>query len=73
MDKSGLVSPEDLIEVCGGLRQGAAQFDFLRQQGLRPFPGRDGHPRITWEAVTAAMSAKEVKSDLNWNALAKVG
>lgn len=56
--KSGLVEGPDLIKVCGGYEQGAAQMDFLRRMGLKPFPGRDGHPVITWEAVTEAMTLK---------------
>jgi hypothetical protein len=56
--KSGLVDGPDLVKVCGGYEQGAAQTDFLRRMGLNPFPGRDGHPVITWEAVTEAMTRR---------------
>lgn len=56
--KTGLLTAEERAEVTGYIR-GADQMRFLRQQGLRPFPGRDGFPRITWEAVNAAMSPGE--------------
>jgi hypothetical protein len=49
--KSGFVEGADLVKLCGGYEQGAAQFDFLRRMGLKTFPGRDGHPVVTWEAV----------------------
>lgn len=56
--KSGLVEGADLVKVCGGYEQGAAQMDFLRRMGLTPFPDRNGHPVVTWEAVTQAMTRK---------------
>lgn len=43
---------EDLERVTGKA-QGAAQCRFFRRLGLRPIPHPDGHPIITWEALTA--------------------
>ncbi|MGH8632094.1 MAG: DUF4224 domain-containing protein [Burkholderiales bacterium] len=53
--KSGLLTAEERFELTGYTR-GADQMRFFKEQGLRPFPGRDGFPRITWEAINAAMS-----------------
>lgn len=70
--KTGLLTAEDLVEITGGYTRGADQTRFLREQGLRPFPGRDGHPRITWEAINAAMSPGAVPVAVvepNWGAV----
>lgn len=61
--KSGIVEPEDLAKLCGGYEQGAAQFDFLRRMGLKPFPGRDGHPVVTWEAVHRVQACQNEKGE----------
>lgn len=61
--KTGVVDGEDLVKVCGGYEQGAAQMDFLRRMGLRPFQGRDGHPVVTWEAVNAVMARQAEKAE----------
>ena len=53
--KSGLLTPNDLVDVTGYTR-GADQARVLREQGYHPMPGRDGHPRITWEAIHARMA-----------------
>lgn len=52
---TGLLTEEDLIAVTG-YRRGAEQLRALREQGYHPMPGADGHPRITWEALSARMS-----------------
>lgn len=59
--KSGIVEGDDLVKLCGGYEQGAAQMDFLRRMGLKPFPGRDGHPRVTWEAVHRVQAKQQLE------------
>lgn len=69
--KSGIVEGADLVKLCGGYEQGAAQFGFLRRMGLKPFPGRDGHPVVTWEAVhrVQAKQTTEARQEPNFAAL----
>jgi hypothetical protein len=43
---------DDLCRVTG-YRIGSAQTKFFRKHGLNVFPSRDGHPVVTWDAVTA--------------------
>lgn len=75
--KSGLLTDAELIEVTGYTR-GADQTRALREQGYHPMPGRDGHPRITWEAMHARMAGlaaapkdPEAANEalLNWSAV----
>lgn len=61
--KSGFVEGVDLVKLCGGYEQGAAQFDFLRRMGLKVFPGRDGHPVVTWEAVHRVQAKQAANAD----------
>lgn len=48
-----MLTDADLEELTGA-SQPAAQIRVLREHGLHPFIRRDGRPRITWAAVTAA-------------------
>lgn len=41
------------LERVTGKVQGAAQCRFFTRLGLRPLRHPDGHPIITWEALTA--------------------
>ena len=59
--KSGVIEGADLVKLCGGYTQGASQMDFLRRMGLKPFPGRDGHPVVTWEAVHRVQARQQLE------------
>ena len=69
--KTGILNTDDLFDLTT-YRNGGKQMDALRGMGLRPYMGRDGHPRITWEAVNQAMSAPQAIAP-NWNSLRKAG
>ena len=65
------LTDDELIALTGYVR-GSDQLRYLRDQGLNPFPGRDGHPRITWEAINARMAGNGDKpdaGDLDWSVL----
>lgn len=47
-----MLTNEDLVQITGGLRQGAAQARWIeRYFGFRPPLKIDGHPLLTWEQV----------------------
>ncbi len=52
-----ILTNEQLIELTGGLRQGAAQRRWIRKQlGIETPVKIDGHPMITWEQVNRGKS-----------------
>ena len=51
------LSRQELQRVTGKV-QGAAQMRFFERLGLRPIPHPDGHPIVTWEALTAYQLGK---------------
>lgn len=69
---SDLVSDEKLEELTGYTRA-AEQTRVLRSMGLQPFPGRNGHPRVTWEAVNRIMAGTPVEArrgaEPDWSAM----
>jgi hypothetical protein len=60
MEKSGFVDGDDLVKLCRGLVQGAAQMEFLKNMGLKAFPGEGGHPVVTWEAVHRVQAQQQI-------------
>ncbi|AJK46186.1 DUF4224 domain-containing protein [Burkholderia plantarii] len=47
-----IVSNDQLVELTGGLRQGAAQSRWIqRNLGIKCPRKVDGHPLLTWEQV----------------------
>lgn len=69
---SELLSDNQLRELTGYVRA-ADQSRVLREMGLRPFPGRNGHPRVTWEAVNRIMAGTPVSAkhgpEPDWSAM----
>ncbi|WP_340529696.1 DUF4224 domain-containing protein [Cupriavidus necator] len=52
-----ILTNEQLIELTGGLRQGAARRRWIRKQlGIETPVKIDGHPIITWEQVNRGKS-----------------
>ena len=48
----GILTNDELIQLTGGLKQGAAQCRWIeRQLGFKPPRKVDGHPMITWEQI----------------------
>lgn len=47
-----ILSKEELVELTGGLKQGAAQIRWIEQQlGIKAPRRVDGTPMITWEQI----------------------
>lgn len=64
--RAELLSDDDLVELTG-VEQPAAQARVLREHGLKPIMRRDGKPRVTWSAVTAAQ-LERTKAEPNFDA-----
>ena len=61
-----IITNDELVQVTGGLRQGAAQARWIKRQfGFDPPIKVDGHPLLTWEQVNAPQSEPR-KSAINW-------
>jgi hypothetical protein len=52
---SAPLTAADLLELTG-YQRAADQARALRAIGMRPIIGRDGRPRVTWEAVNQAIA-----------------
>lgn len=53
-----VLTPNDLHQLTG-YKLGSAQRRWFRDQlGFEPPTGRDGRPRITWDALNAAIADK---------------
>lgn len=67
-----LLTDDDLAELTG-YERAAEQTRVLRSMGLHPFPGRNGRPRVTWEAVNRIMAGTPVAArrgkEPDWSAM----
>lgn len=65
-----IVTNSELIELTGGLKQGAAQLRWIeRNLGIKCPRKADGHPLITWERVNnpAGVRNEDIrKPNFNW-------
>lgn len=62
-----VLTKDDLVELTGGLRQGAAQTRWIKKALGIDAPRRvDGHPMITWEQVNRSRVEAERKSAIKW-------
>lgn len=62
-----LVTNEDLIDLTGGLRQGAAQIRWIKKSlGIDAPRKADGHPMITWDQINQRGASSAGKSKINW-------
>jgi len=65
-----ILTDDELIQLTGGLKQGAAQCRWIEKQlGFKPPRKIDGHPMITWEQINGAVqpeSKKSTRSKINW-------
>lgn len=65
-----IVTNDELVQVTGGLRQGAAQCRWIeRNLGFKPARKADGHPLLTWEQINAPKS-EQSRSAINWTKVA---
>jgi hypothetical protein len=61
-----IVTNDELVQLTGGLKQGAAQIRWIeRNLGFKPPRKADGHPLLTWEQINAPR-AEQRKSGINW-------
>lgn len=56
--------PDDKLVELTGYKRAAEQNAYLRRMGLVPFRGRNGHPRVTWEAVNRIMAGEKTRGRL---------
>lgn len=62
-----VLTQDELIQLTGGLRQGAAQTRWIKKAlGIDAPRKVDGHPMITWEQVHKGREAAERKSAIKW-------
>lgn len=62
-----VLTKDELIELTGGLRQGAAQIRWIKKSlGIEAPRRADGHPMITWEQVNRGKVDAERKSAIKW-------
>lgn len=55
---SGGAPTDDELRDLTGYEIGSKQVEVLRAMGLRPLIRPDGRPRVTWDALTAAMTGQ---------------
>ena len=62
------MSKEELIELTGGLKQGAAQIRWIeRALGIKAPRRIDGTPMITWEQINNVLQpAERRRMEPNW-------
>ncbi|MDW9228658.1 hypothetical protein C7S15_3255 [Burkholderia cepacia] len=62
------MSKEELIELTGGLKQGAAQIRWIeRALGIKTPRRIDGTPMITWEQINNVLQpAERRRTEPNW-------
>ncbi|SAK65923.1 hypothetical protein AWB80_03118 [Caballeronia pedi] len=62
-----IVTNDQLVELTGGLRQGAAQKRWIKKAlGIDAPRKADGHPLLTWEQVNRGPSETQKKSVIKW-------
>ncbi|MBJ9593685.1 DUF4224 domain-containing protein [Burkholderia seminalis] len=63
-----ILSKEELIELTGGLKQGAAQIRWIeRALGIKAPRRIDGTPMITWEQINNVLQpAERRRTEPNW-------
>lgn len=66
-----ILTNDELVQLTGGLRQGAAQTRWIKKALGIDAPRRaDGHPMITWEQVNRGRQEPMRRSALNWGTAA---
>ncbi|UKV75208.1 DUF4224 domain-containing protein [Burkholderia vietnamiensis] len=66
-----IVTNEELVELTGGLKQGAAQARWIKKAlGIDAPRKADGHPMLTWEQVNRRDEAPRHKTTINWQTAA---
>lgn len=62
-----MVTNDELVEVTGGLRQGAAQCRWIENNlGFKPPRKADGHPLLTWEQINSPRAEVTAKTGIVW-------
>lgn len=62
-----ILTNDELVQLTGGLRQGAAQTRWIKKALGIDAPRRaDGHPMITWEQVNRDRETTGRRSAINW-------
>lgn len=65
--KTGVLTNADLVELTGGLSQGAAQIRWIKQYLKIDAPRKaDGHPLLTWRQLGHSDDVPSTRSKINW-------
>ncbi|WCM21438.1 DUF4224 domain-containing protein [Paraburkholderia bryophila] len=66
-----VLTNDELVQLTGGLRQGAAQIRWIRKAlGIEAPRRADGHPMITWEQINRGRETNERRSAIKWKTAA---
>lgn len=62
-----IVTNAELVELTGGLTQGAAQMRWIKRAlGIDAPRKVDGHPMLTWEQVNRVPGEGQKKTTIKW-------
>lgn len=62
-----IVTNTELVELTGGLTQGAAQTRWIKKAlGIDAPRKVDGHPLLTWEQVNRTPGETHKKTSIKW-------
>lgn len=65
-----ILTNDELVQLTGGLRQGAAQIRWIRRSlGIEAPRKIDGHPMVTWEQINREGGTQR-KSGPKWKTAA---
>ena len=66
-----VLTNDELVQLTGGLRQGAAQTRWIKKALGIDAPRRaDGHPMITWEQINRGRQETIRRAAFNWGTAA---
>ncbi|KVF49550.1 MULTISPECIES: DUF4224 domain-containing protein [Burkholderia cepacia complex] len=66
-----IVTNAELVELTGGLKQGAAQARWIKKAlGIEAPRKADGHPMLTWEQVNQPRTAAAPRTQPKWRVAA---
>lgn len=66
-----IVTNAELVELTGGLTQGAAQTRWIKKAlGIDAPRKVDGHPMLTWEQVNRGSAGGEKRAAIKWKTAA---
>lgn len=66
-----IVTNDELVELTGGLKQGAAQARWIKKAlGIDAPRKADGHPMLTWEQINQPRTSTSPRAQPKWRVAA---